>query len=41
MKLRINIIDAFTEMRFKGNSAAVIISEEWPPCGRIVVPPLI
>lgn len=29
MKLKINIIDAFTETRFKGNSAAVIISEEW------------
>jgi len=29
MRLKINIIDAFTETRFKGNSAAVIISEEW------------
>ncbi|WP_299981689.1 PhzF family phenazine biosynthesis protein [uncultured Pseudoteredinibacter sp.] len=29
MKLRINIVDAFTEERFKGNSAAVIISEKW------------
>ncbi|MBB1486104.1 PhzF family phenazine biosynthesis protein [Oceanospirillum sediminis] len=31
MKLRINIVDAFTEERFKGNSAAVIISEKWLP----------
>ncbi|WP_422461821.1 PhzF family phenazine biosynthesis protein [Endozoicomonas sp. ALB115] len=29
MKLRINIVDAFAEERFKGNSAAVIISEKW------------
>lgn len=29
MKLRIKIIDAFTDVRFKGNSAAVIITEEW------------
>ena len=29
MKLKINIVDAFTEERFKGNSAAVIISEKW------------
>lgn len=29
MKLRINIVDAFTEERFKGNSAAVIITKEW------------
>lgn len=29
MKLKINIVDAFTEVRFKGNSAAVIITDEW------------
>jgi len=29
MKLRINIVDAFTQTRFKGNSAAVIITEKW------------
>ncbi|UTW46109.1 PhzF family phenazine biosynthesis protein [bacterium SCSIO 12696] len=29
MKLRVNIVDAFTEERFKGNSAAVVITEEW------------
>ncbi len=29
MKLKINIVDAFTEVRFKGNSAAVIMTEEW------------
>jgi PhzF family phenazine biosynthesis protein len=29
MKLRINIIDAFTDTRFKGNSAAVIMTAEW------------
>lgn len=29
MKLKINIVDAFAQERFKGNSAAVIISTEW------------
>ena len=29
MKIKINIVNAFTEMSFKGNSAAVIITEEW------------
>ncbi|WP_432472549.1 PhzF family phenazine biosynthesis protein [Amphritea sp. HPY] len=29
MKLRMNVIDAFTDSNFKGNSAAVIITEEW------------
>ena len=29
MKLRVNIVDAFTEQRFKGNSAAVIITQDW------------
>ena len=29
MKLRINIVDAFAKERFKGNSAAVIITEKW------------
>ena len=29
MKLRINIVDAFTEEQFKGNSATVIISNYW------------
>lgn len=29
MKLKINIVDAFTEEKFKGNSAAVIIIEDW------------
>ncbi|GAA6206104.1 PhzF family phenazine biosynthesis protein [Thalassotalea sp. SU-HH00458] len=31
MELEINIIDAFTDVAFKGNSAAVIITEEWLP----------
>jgi len=29
MKLKMNIVDAFTDTRFKGNSAAVIITDEW------------
>lgn len=29
MKLKINVVDAFTEERFKGNSAAVIITDKW------------
>ncbi len=29
MELEINIIDAFTDVAFKGNSAAVIITNEW------------
>lgn len=29
MKLRINIVDAFTDKPFKGNAAAVIITKEW------------
>jgi PhzF family phenazine biosynthesis protein len=29
MELEINIIDAFTDVVFKGNSAAVIITKEW------------
>lgn len=29
MKLRVNIVDAFTEEIFKGNPAAVIITEKW------------
>ncbi|BBM02079.1 PhzF family phenazine biosynthesis protein [Microbulbifer sp. GL-2] len=29
MELEINIIDAFTDTRFGGNSAAVIITEQW------------
>ncbi|MER2164487.1 MAG: PhzF family phenazine biosynthesis protein, partial [Psychrobacter alimentarius] len=29
MQLEINIIDAFTDTVFKGNSAAVIITEHW------------
>ncbi|NVK23878.1 MAG: PhzF family phenazine biosynthesis protein [Gammaproteobacteria bacterium] len=29
MKLKINIVDAFTDTPFKGNSAAVIITEAW------------
>lgn len=29
MKLTINIVDAFTDAQFKGNSAAVIITDEW------------
>lgn len=29
MELEINIIDAFTEVAFKGNSAAVIITSDW------------
>lgn len=29
MKLIINIVDAFTDTQFKGNSAAVIITQEW------------
>lgn len=31
MKLTINIVDAFTDTQFKGNSAAVIIMQEWLP----------
>ena len=29
MELKINVIDAFTDTKFKGNSAAVIIIEDW------------
>ncbi|WP_296206719.1 PhzF family phenazine biosynthesis protein [Psychrobacter sp. UBA3480] len=29
MRLEINIIDAFTDTLFKGNSAAVIVTDEW------------
>ena len=29
MQLEINVIDAFTDKVFKGNSAAVIITESW------------
>ncbi len=29
MKLKINVIDAFTNVAFKGNSAAVIITDDW------------
>ena len=29
MELKINVIDAFTDVTFKGNSAAVIITEHW------------
>jgi len=29
MQLEINIIDAFTNTLFKGNSAAVIVIDEW------------
>lgn len=29
MKLKINVIDAFTDTRFSGNSAAVIITQNW------------
>lgn len=29
MKLKINVVDAFTDEKFKGNSAAVIIIENW------------
>lgn len=29
MQLEINVIDAFTDTVFKGNSAAVIITESW------------
>ncbi|ATC96454.1 PhzF family phenazine biosynthesis protein [Pseudoalteromonas tunicata] len=29
MKIKINIVDAFTHTRFKGNSAAVIITDTW------------
>ncbi|ASP48255.1 PhzF family phenazine biosynthesis protein [Cognaticolwellia beringensis] len=31
MKLKINVIDAFAEATFKGNPAAVIITEQWLP----------
>ena len=31
MELEINIIDAFTNKAFKGNSAAVIITDKWLP----------
>ena len=31
MKLKINIIDAFTDTQFKGNSAGVILLTEWLP----------
>jgi PhzF family phenazine biosynthesis protein len=29
MELEINVIDAFTDVAFKGNSAAVIITKDW------------
>jgi len=29
MKLKINIVDAFTDEQFKGNSAAVLITKDW------------
>ena len=29
MKLKINVVDAFTETQFGGNSAAVIITKDW------------
>ena len=29
MKLKINIVDAFTDVLFKGNSAAVIMLSDW------------
>ena len=29
MQLEINIIDAFTDTLFKGNSAAVIVTDTW------------
>ena len=29
MQLEINVIDAFTDTVFKGNSAAVIVTDEW------------
>jgi len=29
MELEINVVDAFTDVTFKGNSAAVIITKEW------------
>lgn len=29
MQLEINIVDAFTDTVFKGNSAAVIITDSW------------
>tara|TARA_R110001583_G_C5533661_1_gene398781 strand:- start:82 stop:891 length:810 start_codon:yes stop_codon:yes gene_type:complete len=31
MELEINIVDAFTDVAFKGNSAAVIITSDWLP----------
>ncbi|MDO6446849.1 PhzF family phenazine biosynthesis protein [Colwellia sp. 1_MG-2023] len=31
MELEINIVDAFTDVAFKGNSAAVIMTEQWLP----------
>ena len=33
MKLTINIVDAFTDKQFGGNSAAVIITDTWLPDG--------
>jgi hypothetical protein len=29
MELEINVVDAFTDVAFKGNSAAVIITKDW------------
>jgi len=29
MKIKINVVDAFTNVRFKGNPAAVVISGKW------------
>jgi len=31
VKLAINVVDAFTDVSFKGNSAAVIITDDWLP----------
>jgi PhzF family phenazine biosynthesis protein len=31
MELEINVVDAFTDVAFKGNSAAVIITDDWLP----------
>ena len=29
MKIKINVVDAFTNVRFKGNPAAVVITGKW------------
>lgn len=31
LELEIFIVDAFTDQQFKGNSAAVVLVEDWPP----------